>query len=371
MSVETQQNLPELKSIERVYNIPLVQDGLSVLHQTLTTYTPTVYAYGQAVGSSAYNLSAPLQVRLAPILLSVDGYANKGLDVVQEKYPTPFTIKTEEITDSIKAKKDNAYNAITTPVYGYANKVDSSLTPILDRLESAITKLNTHHEAEGTDSSSSSEASGPQQDPSQVHRAYRLSLEVKDQIYTISSEQLRQMQNQSVILSSVLPVLITHSRQIRTQAGQAVDQLNASLAASYSTAKDKSKELVETTKSQVNVASQSMHKELEKFQATTKTLPATLQSSLKPVQEGIQGTLTELSGIAKSDISAGEKVSKIASTVQDKIQPLLEQATTVLQNYISEGKSFLAGVKADTNALTKEVEEEVQARASETHANGH
>lgn len=123
--VQSQPSPPELKTIDKLASIPIVHDSLSTLHQTLTTYVPTAYGYGQALTTSAYSLSAPLQVRLAPLIVSADGYALKGLDAAQAKFPTPFTVKTEDVVQGIKTTKDNAVNAVTRPVYGLANGVDS------------------------------------------------------------------------------------------------------------------------------------------------------------------------------------------------------------------------------------------------------
>lgn len=124
MSAEVQ-SPPEIKSIDRVYQIPLVHDSVAAIHSTLTTYTPTAYAYGQAITSGAYSLSAPIQTRLAPLITSADGYALKGLDAAQAKFPTPFSIKTEEVVEGIKTRTDSAVHAVTRPVYA----VDSVRLP--------------------------------------------------------------------------------------------------------------------------------------------------------------------------------------------------------------------------------------------------
>lgn len=116
---------PELKSFDRVTSIPLVHDGISAVQSTLEHYTPTAYAYATSLTSTAYNLSTPLQNRLAPLLVGADGIALKGLDVAQNTFPTPFTIKTEEVVEGVKKRKDDAVSAVTRPVYGLANGVDS------------------------------------------------------------------------------------------------------------------------------------------------------------------------------------------------------------------------------------------------------
>lgn len=204
------QSPPEIKSIDRVYQIPIVHDSLSAIHSTLTTYTPTAYAYGQAITTSAYSLSTPIQTRLAPLIVSADGYALKGLDVAQAKFPTPFSIKTEDVVEGIRVRKDSAFNTVTRPLYG----VDSvrmtpamqtfqsrlrpylsplqSLTPIVDRIEGAINKLGSSSPAHTPEQSTSSDAA----DTTQVARLYNL----RHQIYNISSDQLKYLQTQNVYM---------------------------------------------------------------------------------------------------------------------------------------------------------------------------
>ena len=125
MSTETVSQPPELRSLYRVGNIPLVQDSLSAIDQTLTTYTPTIYAYGKAVSTQAYSLSTPIQLRLAPLIASADGYALKGLDVAQERFPAPFSVTAGDVVEGIKTRKDGAVEAVTRRGYGIANGVDS------------------------------------------------------------------------------------------------------------------------------------------------------------------------------------------------------------------------------------------------------
>jgi hypothetical protein len=69
-------------------------------------------------------------------------------------------------------------------------------------------------------------------------------------------------------------------------------------------------------------------------QAATATLPANLQASFKPVQEGIAKTINDLSSVIKSDLPVNEKVSKVGTTVQDHVTPILEIAAARLQDAI-------------------------------------
>ena len=69
-------------------------------------------------------------------------------------------------------------------------------------------------------------------------------------------------------------------------------------------------------------------------QAATAALPANLQASFKPVHEKISGTISDLSGVIKSDLPVNEKVTKVRATVQDHVTPVLETAAARLQDAI-------------------------------------
>ena len=97
--VQSTLNLPQFKSLQRIHSIPLVNDSLSYAHSTLSAnpYTQYAYATASAVGQSAYSLSRPVQVRLAPLIVRADGVVLKGLEVVESKFPYPFTTPTNEV----------------------------------------------------------------------------------------------------------------------------------------------------------------------------------------------------------------------------------------------------------------------------------
>lgn len=42
------------------------------------------------------------QVRLAPVIGRADGYANKGLDVLESRWPYPFQASTEEVVGTLR-----------------------------------------------------------------------------------------------------------------------------------------------------------------------------------------------------------------------------------------------------------------------------
>ncbi|KAG8853245.1 hypothetical protein FRB96_008329 [Tulasnella sp. 330] len=355
---EVQQTPPEIKSLDRVTSIPLIHDGIAAVQATLQTYTPTAYAYGAALTNTAYNLSSPLHPTLAPLLAGADGYALAGLDAAEKNFPTPFTIKTEEVVEGVRKRKDDAISSVTRPVYGLANGVDSSLTPIVDRLEEAIHKLGPSSSQTEPDSSA---APLEAVNGTQVGRLYNLSVDLRGKVYNISTEQLKQLQSQNVYIQT---------------ATDKVNTLNSGLAASYGSAKGKSIELVQQTQVQAQTYTHDILVELEKIKELTLALPKQVQAKLPAVQAGIQDTVAELTAIVKSDMPVGEKVSKVGSTVQEKVHPLLFQTSQVIQAYIAEAKSYIGGVKAKAadaaeqgEADAKDILEEAKEAVVHDHEN--
>ena len=129
-SPTTSQQPPPLTIFSRVASIPLVNGPLTTIHTTLVNnhYTSVPYVTAQNLGKSVYHFSAPIQVRLAPVLIRADGFANKSLDAVQSYYPTPFTITPEEFRKEVRERRQHAYNTlddrVRTPAYSAAQAID-------------------------------------------------------------------------------------------------------------------------------------------------------------------------------------------------------------------------------------------------------
>ena len=122
MATETQtvQHAPHLTVLTRVASIPLINDSLNTIHTTLTnnSYTRTPYSAAQALGSRAYRVSEPIQIRLAPVLERADDFANKAVDAVESRYPYPFKTTTEEVIGRIRKNSVAAVDAANTVIEG-------------------------------------------------------------------------------------------------------------------------------------------------------------------------------------------------------------------------------------------------------------
>ncbi|KAH9998650.1 hypothetical protein BJV77DRAFT_940445 [Russula vinacea] len=305
MATETQSApaAPELKIFNRVASIPLVNDTFSAVHSSLISnkLTRSPYTTAQAISLSALRASEPIAAKLAPIIVRADGFALKGLDAVESRYPYAFTVQSEDILKAFKERSEYARDVanktlderVRTPAYSAAQGIDQRLAPVVDYL---IARLGTEENSSQTESKY------------QYQRAYALSRELKDQILDYSNTQLHQLQSSSVLV------------QRATETAK-----NIQNAASSS---------VVAAQAKVSTLSDTMVSELQKIQAATAALPSNLQASFKPVQEGIASTISDLSSVIKSDLPVNEKVSKVRLTVQDHVTPVLETAAVRLQDAI-------------------------------------
>ena len=143
MATETQSApaAPELTVLNRVASIPLVSDTFSAVHSSLISnrLTRSPYTTAQAISSSALRYSEPIAAKLAPIIVRADGFANKGLDAVESRYPYPFTVQSEDLLRALKEHSEYARDVtnktldrrVRNPAYTAAQGIDQVRTPIL------------------------------------------------------------------------------------------------------------------------------------------------------------------------------------------------------------------------------------------------
>jgi hypothetical protein len=146
MATETQSApaTPELTVLNRVASIPLVSDTFSALHSSLISnrLTRSPYTTAQAISSSALRYSEPIAAKLAPIIVRADGFANKGLDVVESRYPYPFTVQSEDILKALKERSEYARDVanktlgerVRNPAYTAVQGIDQVCIPLSFRL---------------------------------------------------------------------------------------------------------------------------------------------------------------------------------------------------------------------------------------------
>lgn len=131
---QPQSQLPDITVLTRVASIPLIASSLGQIHSTLSSnlLTRSPYHAAQVISQTAYSYSQPLQIRLAPLIISADGYANKGLDVIEHKYPYPFQVKAEDVATYVRERRDSVVSSanerfdksVKSPAVGVAEGID-------------------------------------------------------------------------------------------------------------------------------------------------------------------------------------------------------------------------------------------------------
>ncbi|EGO03996.1 hypothetical protein SERLA73DRAFT_175713 [Serpula lacrymans var. lacrymans S7.3] len=289
---------PEVTIFTRVLSIPLVSSSLSTLDSTLcgNVFTRSPYTTAQALTHSAYSYTEPIQIRLAPFIIRADGYANKGLDAVESRYPYPFKAKPEEMVNYVKERRESAMSAanktiderVKSPAYGVAQGIDQRFAPIIDYFQVAVNKI-------GNESGASSPGSDSQY---QYQRAYALSKHLKDNLYVFSQEHLKQLQSQSVLV------------QRATDTAQNITNLASSSLTNAQT--------------RIHGLSGSMVQELQKLQSSTAQLPQQLQSNFPD----LSATITDLRNIVTApNVPMNEKVNKVTTEVKERVRPMLDNVS--------------------------------------------
>ncbi|KAH7345145.1 hypothetical protein B0J17DRAFT_638565 [Rhizoctonia solani] len=347
---------PHLTSVDRVGKIPVVNDTLATINSILSqnAYSKGLYSTAQAYSERAYNLSQPVQTRLAPVIGRVDGYANKGLDVLESRWPYPFHVTTEEVVGTLRQGPDAAYdlaatyaNAATkvyedrvkTPAYVLVSKVDSTLlAPIVDRFEVVVNKF--HKDVPSSPSSASSSSSDSEgASERQYARAYRLSLDLKDQIIVISSEQLKQLQQNNIYIQRATESLYNLTNGITN--------------------------LSHGSSSRAHHLAQSVLAELESIQHMVQSRKEALPGQYATLKEAVGATLSEVRGIVhEADVPVGEKAVKVRDVVIARVQPVLHQVVEEGKKLIGRAKVQGEEVKETSKYEVKEAKENAAAKAN-------
>ncbi|KAG8741549.1 hypothetical protein FRC10_002726 [Ceratobasidium sp. 414] len=346
---------PQFTSINRVGKIPLVSDTLVSLDALLSqnAYSKGLYSTAQTYGERAYNLSAPVQTRLAPVIGRADGYANKGLDVLESRWPYPFQASTEEVVGTLKQGPDAAYgiyaayanaaskayeDKVKAPAYGLVVRADSTLTPIVDRFEVVVSKL--HKETPLSPSLSSTSSDLEVSSERQVARAYRLSLDLKDQIIVLSSEQFKQLQQNNVYVQRATDTLHNLTNAVTSFSHE--------------------------SNVRAHQLSHSMLCELESINHVLLSRKEALPGQYATLKEAVGATLGEVRGIInEANVPVGEKAVKVRDVVIGRVQPVLQQV-------IEEGKKLVgrAKVKGEEQADDTKSYAEAVKGGTASEANG-
>ncbi|OAX35921.1 hypothetical protein K503DRAFT_773002 [Rhizopogon vinicolor AM-OR11-026] len=343
---QPQSQAPEITVLNRVASIPLIASSLDQINSILekSSLTRSPYHAAQAITHTAYNYSQPIQIRLAPLIVRADDFANKGLDVVESRFPYPFKVKPEEVASYVWEKGENLVSSanktfdktVKSPACGVAEGIDKKFTPIVDYFEVAVNKVGT----ESGPSSPSSESSDSQY---QYQRAISLSKHLKDNLYDYSSEHLRQLREQSVLVQRATETANNISSLASTQ--------------------------INNAQTRIHTLSDTMLLELQKIQHSTAELPQTLRATYPDVSK----TITDLGDIvADRDLPVTEKVNRVGKEVKERVSPLLEKLTQrigELLNILGSKKEEAQSTVQETAKNAKETAKPVKESAKHAQQN--
>ncbi|KAG2156885.1 uncharacterized protein EDB93DRAFT_1079038 [Suillus bovinus] len=300
-STQTQTKVPEITVLNRVVSIPLIASSLEQINTILekNTLTRSPYHAAQAITNTAYNYSQPIQIRLAPLLVRADGIANKGLDAVQSRYPYPFQAKPEEVASYVCATAGNTFENVKSPAVSVAEGIDKKFAPVVDYIEKIAGNMS-----HGSGASSPSSASSDSQ--YQYQRAINVSKHLKDNLYVYSSEHLKQVQQQSVLV------------QRATDTANSISALASNQMKNAQTA--------------FHGVADSLISEMQKVHESTIQLPQTLQDTYPDVSK----TVTDLRNIITNpSLPVPEKINRLGREVKERVSPLLEKLTQRISEIIS------------------------------------
>jgi hypothetical protein len=85
--------------------------------------------YLQAISKVALGYTAPIQSRLAPLIIKADEYANQAVDVVESRYPYPFKANADDIVKDLKGKSDAAKGIAAKTIDDKVTAIDSVRMP--------------------------------------------------------------------------------------------------------------------------------------------------------------------------------------------------------------------------------------------------
>ncbi|KAK7022839.1 hypothetical protein VNI00_016920 [Paramarasmius palmivorus] len=321
------QKAPEITVLNRVISIPLVQSSLEKVNGTLSTnpYTRSPYSTAKGLSEAALKLSEPLQCSIAPIIVRVDGYANKAVDMVESRYPYPFKATPEEVYNSIhEIQQQYADYATRTydervrnPALHVAQGIDKSFAPIVNVFEEAVSKLNSNPNTPSSESGREAKY--------QYQRAYDLSKILRNELQVYSNEQFKELQNHSALVHRATETAHSIVSAANASAAQAQARVQA---------------LSDTMITQIHSLQSQLHEISGSLQSSA---AAAYHNSSQRIPE-LQKTLRELSSelheiIVAKDVSLQEKAVRARSEVTERVSPLLETMKQNILELLEKAKS--------------------------------
>ncbi|KAF8167765.1 hypothetical protein B0H34DRAFT_682965 [Crassisporium funariophilum] len=335
----TEAHAPEITVLQRMASIPMISSSLGTINDTLlnNAYTRSSYCTAKELSTSAYKLTEPLQVVLAPFIARADGLANMAVDAVESRYPYPFKAQPEEVANYVRARRQDTTDYVServngvnkaidenvkTSAYNVAQDIDQRFAPIVDYFQVAVARFNNSDEGTST----------PPDAKYQYQRGLALSKTLGENLYVYSNEQLKHLQAQSLIV------------QKASETAQSITAVTSSSLASAQT--------------RIHSLSDNMLAELQRLQASSSSLTASLQTSFQSSASQIQSqiaqiqhsytdlsaalssTVSELTGIMTTkDLALQDKVARVRKEVQERVQPMLEAVKQGVSEVLARSKT--------------------------------
>jgi len=168
-----------------------------------------------------------------------------------------------------------------------------------------------------------------------------LSLDLKDQIIVLSSEQLKQLQQNNIYVQRATDTLYNLTNSVTNfshDSNVRAHQLSHSILA-----------------------------ELESINQMVQSRKEALPGQYAALKEAVGGTLGEVRGIIhETNVPVGEKAVKVRNVVIGRVQPVLHQV-------IEEGKKLVGRAKVggdEAKSYADVVKEEATTEVNETKENG-
>jgi len=297
----------------------MISSGLDTINDALTTnaYTRFPYIHAKALSNTAFKLAGPIQTVLAPIIVRVDGIANKAVDVVESRYPYPFKAKPEEVTAFANKAIDEK---VKTPALNVAEGIDCRFSPVLDYVEIIVCRLN-----------GSKNSPTPSDTKYQYQRAFALTKSFGGSLYVLSNDQLKHIQAQSVMVQKASDT----AQSIRAATSSTLASAHSRVAG---LSDNMLAELVKLQKSVVsfkdslqNSASSQIQMQMPQIHQSYADLSAALSSAA-----------SELRGIiTNQELPLQEKLGRVGTEVCERIQPLLESMKSGVSKVLARSESHV------------------------------
>jgi hypothetical protein len=132
---------PAITIFTRVASIPMISSSLESINDVLTknALTRQPYAHARVFTTTAYKFTEPLQVRLAPLIIHADGFANNVVDVVQARYPYPFQVQPQDVVTYVRERKNSTISGVNKAIDDKVKKPVINVAEGIDHVRSSYT----------------------------------------------------------------------------------------------------------------------------------------------------------------------------------------------------------------------------------------